>query len=367
MLLILLGGFGAILGLIYYLQTRNNQPLIKEEQLEQLINSVYGKSAHQIAQQSQQLLQSERETIQTDLSNKQHSIEQIVSKLHEEIVERQKEIRSLEQDRQKSFAAVREAIQQHQLITKDLQATTQTLAKVLTNNQQRGEWGEHIIEDLLRSSGLVEGIHYVRQQQLGNGVDRPDIALILPEDRRVPVDVKFPFSEIHKLATADTKALRDIHKKQFALDVKAKIKKVAQYIRPDDNTLDYAVLFVPNEMVFSFINQEFPEIIADAMRQKVMIVSPFTFLIVARTIFESYRNFMMETNLRAVIQQISEFAKEWERFILEFDKFGGTIDRMSDAYRQIRDTRNKQLSNRMQKIEQLHVAHQLPSPHGQEE
>src|SRR5690606_2616991 len=120
---------------------------------------------------------------QTDLHNKQESIQKIVEQLKKEIDTRQQEIRTLEQERNKSYASIREAIEQHQVITKELKTTTESLAKVLSNNQQRGEWGERIIEDLLQSSGLILGIHYLRQKKLGGTTDRPDITLLLPNKR----------------------------------------------------------------------------------------------------------------------------------------------------------------------------------------
>ncbi len=344
---VMIVGFVVLFLLLKSSLSRSQSP----ESLEAMVNKVFGLTANQLAAQSKQLLSAEKEIIQTDLQNKEASIARLVTQLKNEIDERQKEIRSLEQDRNKSFAAIRESIAQHQEITRELRTTTDSLAKVLSNNQQRGEWGERIIEELLQSSGFVEGIHYQRQARLGLGIDRPDITLMLPNKRVVPVDVKFPYSEMQKMVNSETKQEKQLHEKQFALDVRQKIKKVATYIRPEDDTLDYAVLFVPNEMVFSFINQKFPELISEAIATRVMIVSPFTFLIVARTIMESYRNFMMESNLRSIVKHIGEFAKEWEQFIGEFDTFGKAIGKLDESYHKIRDTRNKQMERKIGQIE----------------
>ncbi|MEO8581215.1 MAG: DNA recombination protein RmuC [Patescibacteria group bacterium] len=348
-IVVLIAGFGALIFVLKKTLTPQNQ----EQNLEAMVNKVFGLTANQLAQQSKQLLSAEKEVIQTDLMNKERSIQKMVEQIKTEIDERQKEIRALEQDRNKSYASIKESIEQHREITKELKTTTDSLAKVLSNNQQRGEWGERIIEDLLQSSGFVEGVHYVRQAKLGAGSDRPDITLMLPNKRVVPVDVKFPYSEMQKMVTTDSKQQKEIHEKQFAIDVKQKIKKVALYIRPEDDTLDYAILFVPNEMVFSFINQKYPELISEAIRMRVMIVSPFTFLIVARTIMESYRNFMMESNLRSIVKQIGEFAKEWEMFIDEFDTFGKNIGKLDESYHKIRDTRHKQMSRKIEHIEKF--------------
>ena len=139
--------------------------------------------------------------------------------------------------------------------------------------------------------------------------------------------------------------------KQFSNDLKIKIDKVAEYISSENDTLDYAILFVPNEMIFSFINQKFPELIDLAMRKRVMIVSPFTFLIVASTVRESYRNFMIGGKLKKVVKYIDEFVGEWGKFRDEFDKFGRSIDTLSSGYEKITATRTKQLERKIEKIE----------------
>jgi DNA recombination protein RmuC len=288
--------------------------------------------------------QSEKQIIQVDLANKQRTIEQLVQTMHREIQERQSEIRSLEQDRTKKFAELATTLEAHRQQTQQLQLTTQQLATVLSNNQTRGSWGERILEDLLRANGLIEGVHYLKQQSQNTGL-RPDFTLLLPNERVVPIDVKFPYAEIQKMSQTDSKALKDQHMRQFVSDVRTKIQKVAAYIQPDQATLDYAILFVPNEMIFSYINQEFPDVVDEAMAKRVLIVSPFTFLIVARTILESYRNFMIEDKLRDIVSVVGEFRQEWGKFNEEFKKIG-------TGYETISTTRTNQMERKLLKIEE---------------
>jgi DNA recombination protein RmuC len=323
----------------------------KEKDIEDTVNRVFGLTTQKIAEQSKQILQAEKETIRVDLDNKHQAMERLVRGLQEEMKERQDEIRSLEQDRTKKFGEITQALEQHRQLADELKVSTQQLASVLSNNQARGEWGERIIEDLLRANGLIEGIHYARQLHQSTSSLRPDITLLLPNNRNVPVDVKFPYAEIQKMATADTKAAKETHSKQFAIDLKTKINKVAEYINPEQHTLDYAILFVPNEMVFSYINQRFPDLVDEAMGKRVMIVSPFTFLIVARTIIESYRNFMMEDKLRDIVQYVNEFVGEWGKFKDEFLKFGRSIESLRLGYESLSNTRTNQMERKIKKIE----------------
>jgi DNA recombination protein RmuC len=346
---ILVIGFGFI---IFWLQ-KNGSKSSDPQQLEAMVNQIFGLTAQKIAEQSRQILSSEKETIHMDLESKRKSIEELVKNLQHDLGERQREIRTLEQDRNKKFSEITTTLENYRKTTEELQISTRQLATVLSNNQARGDWGERIIEDILQSNGLVEGIHYLKQAKLNATTLRPDITLILPNDRNVPVDVKFPYAEIQKMANADSKSAKEGHARQFASDLKVKIQKVSEYINPEYNTLDYAILFVPNEMVFSYINQKFPELIDEAMAKRVMIVSPFTFLIVARTVIESYRNFMIGDKLKEVVRYVDEFVKEWSTFRQKFEKYGRSLDTLKVDYEELTTTRVRQMERKIEKIETI--------------
>lgn len=347
---IIIGGI-SVAGVVVLLRKSTQQ--MQKEHIKAIVDQAFGMSARAVAEQSRLILQGEKEIIQTDLSNKQRSIEELVKTLQEDLKVRQHEIRALEQDRTKKFSELVTAIENQRKITEVLTEKTDDLSKVLSNNQSRGEWGERIIETILTSNGLVENIHFARQKPLKNNTSlRPDISLLLPNDRVVAVDVKFPYAAIQKMAETDVKTEKATHLKQFSTDVKLKVDKVAEYIDPSSGTLDYVILFVPNEAIFSFINQKFPGVVDYAIGKKVLLVSPFTFLIVARTVLESYRNFMIGDKLKEVVLSIDDFVKEWSKFKDGFDKYGRAIDTLKTSYEELAGTRTRQLDKRIQKVQQ---------------
>jgi DNA recombination protein RmuC len=134
---------------------------------------------------------------------------------------------------------------------------------------------------------------------------------------------------------------------------------VAKYIDPSSKTLDYSILFVPNEMVFSYINQQMPNIVDLALGKRVLIVSPFTFLIVARTVMESYRNFMMADKLRDIVGYVDEFVLEWSKFKEKFEKYGRTLGSLQNDYTDLMGTRVKQMEKKVEKIEQERLGGKL--------
>lgn len=355
LLVVVVGGFAFL-----YFGLRQMLERYQQSKLEETVDRVFGLSVEKIAQQSKEVLASEKEIIKTDLENKQQVMEKLVKQLQDDLKTRQEEIRDLERDRSKKFSELQTALENHQKLTDELKVSTKQLAEVLSNNQQRGEWGERIIEDLLKANGLVEGVHYAKQTSFGSQALRPDITLLLPNKRKVAVDVKFPYREIQKMAVAETKASRKNHLQQFRRDLKNKINKVAEYIDPSSDTLDYAIMFVPNEMVFSFLNQECPDLVDEAVAKRVLIVSPFTFLIVARTVLESYRNFMIGDTLREIVGYVDEFVGEWGRFQEKFQKYGRSIQTLQSDYEELTGTRVRQMERRIEKIQSYQAGSLLP-------
>lgn len=326
----------------------------KRQQWKSIVNEVFGEVTSKVGQQSKEILADEKKQIAQDLQNKQQQIEKVVAELRRELHQRQHEIKELEEDRHQQFSKIVTQIKQHQDITKELRTSTDKLQQVLNNNQRRGEWGEYILDDILRTAGLLESVHYVRQRALGKTTVIPDVTLLLPNNRTVAVDVKFPYSAIQKMTETESPTEKETQRKQFIRDVKAKVKQLDErgYINMEEGTLDYAIVFVPNEMLFSYINQECPEVIEYAMSHRIMLVSPFTFLIVARTIMESYRNFMIENNLKEIIGYISDFIEEWGRFEDEFSKFDLHLGRLRRSYDQIATTRYNRMRLRINRIEE---------------
>lgn len=351
-LALLLGAIG-ILG--WYLSSqlkKIRESTIDNSRAEDLVNQVFGQVSDKVLQQAKVVFDGDKEAIYKDNASKQEAILTLVGDLKKELAMRQDELRNLERERSKNFGEISKSIEEHRKITSELKTSTEALSRTLSNNQVRGQWGERIIEDILTNAGLLESVHYEKQTQLGETSVRPDITLLLPNKRKVAVDVKFPYAAIQHMASAEGNQ-KQVYLKQFERDLKEKVGQIEKrgYINLEAGTLDYAIMFVPNEMLFSFINQQFPNIVDEAMHKKIMLVSPFTFLVVTRTIMESYRNFMIENNLRQIITHISQFVQEWERFVKDFDTFDGRLARLRDSFDTMRNTRFSRMRKRISNIE----------------
>ena len=345
---------GLLLALIFLVKKLLDSQAKKDDvDLEKLVDQVFGRSVEKIAKQSKQVLESDKEAIKVDLENKHKQLEKLVSQLEDELKRRDQDLKLTEKERSQQFGELKKAIEEQRQVSEKLATSTQELKKVLASNQQRGAWGERIIENILQSSGLQEGKQWIRQGRLGQTNLRPDITLLLPHDRVVPVDVKFPFASLQKMTNETSREAKKQYQLQFARDVKTKIAKVAEYISPESGTLDYAIMFVPNEAVFAYINQEFPDLVDLAISKRVLMVSPISFIIVARTVMESYRNFMVADNLREVLKHIEAFTAEWVKFKTGFDKYGNAITSLQKSYETLAGTRMRQMERRIDKVKEV--------------
>ncbi|MCK7482326.1 MAG: DNA recombination protein RmuC [Candidatus Moduliflexus flocculans] len=190
------------------------------------------------------------------------------------------------------------------------------MREALVSTKARGQWGERMAEDVLRLAGFVEGVNYIRQKVLEMAASRPDYTFRLPQGLKVNMDVKFPLNSYLRFLETDNEAAREGHKTQFLRDVRTRIREVTtrDYINPEEKTLDYVLVFIPNEQVYAFINENDPGLMDEALKNKVILCSPFTLFAILAIIRQSLDNFSMEKTAGEILGLVKNFKKEWEKF-----------------------------------------------------
>ncbi len=314
-----------------------------------LVDLVFARSIKLISDQHQEVMQAEKDRIQKDLAKQQANVTSMLERLENSLKERDESILNSEKERVASFSQLSTQLKTQQESLSELKISTSKLSELLSHNQVRGQWGESIILDLLKANGLVKGVHFVTQQNIENTSLRPDVTLLLPEKTTIAVDVKFPLAQLAHLQHANDQDKKQLQK-NFAQAVSLHVKKVAEYIQPAHGTLDFAVLFIPSEMVFSYIHQELPEVIALAMKERVLLVSPSTLLVVALMIRESFKNFVLSDNLREALQALELFLEEWKKQQDLFQSHGRALDTLQRSYEELAGVRTRQLEKRINLI-----------------
>jgi DNA recombination protein RmuC len=140
------------------------------------------------------------------------------------------------------------------------------------------------------------------------------------------------------------------------------MKEIARkdYINPDEGTLDYAIMFIPNEQVFNFINENDAAFIDDAIKMKVVVCSPFTLYAFVAVIRQAAENFKMEKTSREILAQLGRFAKQWEEFKCQFDAVGDALDTARKEYEKLTTTRARLLDSSLKAVERIRENQDIP-------
>jgi len=290
-----------------------------------------------------------------DLEGKKNLIDQTLKTMKDDLGKVEDLVTNLEKDREKKFGELTNQLKFTAEQTGRLQETAHQLHSALASTKVRGQWGERMAEDVLNMAGFIEGINYLKQKSLETSQSRPDYTFLLPQNLKLNMDVKFPLDNYLNYLETDAESDRIKFKGQFLKDVRNRIKEVTtrDYINPAENTVDYMIVFIPNEQVYAFINENDATILDDALKTKVILCSPITLYAILAVIRQGVENFNLEKTAAQILSLLGTFNKQWEAFQDSMDKMGKKIDDAHDEFNRLTTTRKKQLEKPLQKIEEL--------------
>jgi len=310
-----------------------------------------------VHQQADQILR----LAETRLAGKKDVIDGTLRHMKDDLNKVEKLMQTLEQDRAEKYGKIDTRLENAASVIKDLANTTEGLKNALSSNSGRGQWGERMAEDVLRLSGLIEGINYIKQTKLEAG-SKPDFTFMLPQNLRLNMDVKFPFNNYQLYTEAKTEREREECKKKFLKDVKQRIKEVQtrDYINPEDQTVDYVLMFVPNEQIFAFINEIDRTLVDEAMKGKTILCSPLSLYAILAVVRQSIDNFSIESKSREMLSLFGSFRQQWEKFKDQMETVRARFETVHKGYEELTGTRERQLDRHFAKIEELRVGQAEP-------
>ncbi|MCX8056138.1 MAG: DNA recombination protein RmuC [Ignavibacteria bacterium] len=338
----------------------------KEKERQQLIDylrnsfshlslEALSKSTEQFLQLANQTLSKQLQSGSMTLEEKKKLIDQTFQSMQDELNKVQNLIKELEKDRVEKFGMLAQKLSESQKTIQQLNETTSKLTSALASSKVRGQWGERMAEDILRLSGLKEGINYLKQKAIQSANTRPDYTFLLPNELKLNMDVKFPYDNYMAYQNATNDNEKEIYKQNFLKDVRQRIKEVTtrDYIDPAQNTVDYVLVFIPNEHMYAFIMESDSTIIDEALKQKVILCSPITLYAILAIIRQAVDNFSLERKASQIIELMGMFHKQWNEFLKSLEAMGKKIDDAKKEFEKLTTTRKNQLEKPLRKIEQL--------------
>lgn len=235
------------------------------------------------------------------------------------------------------------------LTLNEINNDTKALKSYLTNPKVRGRWGERLVDDIINLVGLQENVNYVKQKTTEAG--RPDFTFFLPNGKKINLDAKFSLDNYMKYVEAQNEIEKDQFKKDFLKDVKKTIKDVAGRDYVNESTVDFAIVFIASEAVYSFLLAENPNIIDDALGNKIVLCSPNNLYAMLSVVRQASNYYVLEKTSKEVLALMQKFNKEWGNFTAKFDKVDEAIDNLRKAFNEVSTTRKDKLDSVLNDIE----------------
>ena len=236
----------------------------------------------------------------------------------------------------------------------ELSTNVVSLQEVLTDKRSRGAFGEVQMAGLIRNV-MPEG-SYALQHTLSNGT-RADCVMFLPEPTgNLAIDSKFPLNSFQKMMdeeAADTE--RASAQKQFRLDIKKHIKDISQKYIIENETSDGAIMFIPAEAVFAEIHAHQPQLVEEANRARVWMVSPTTLMAVLTTARAVLKDTATRKQVHVIQEHLVSLSKDFERFRKRMDNLSKHIKQANKDVEEVHVSASK-ISGRFEKIEKVEIA-----------
>jgi DNA recombination protein RmuC len=213
----------------------------------------------------------------------------------------------------------------------DVADELKTLQNVLQNPKQRGVLGEYYLTQVLEN--VLPPDRFTLQHKFKDG-EIVDAVITLEKGKLLPIDSKFSLENYNRLVEEPDKLRREALAKLFREDLKRRIDETAKYIRPKEQTMDYAFMFIPSEAIYydllvnkvGMTNTSARDLIEYAFRDKnVIIVSPTTFMAYLQTVLQGLRGMQIEEQAKEIQIRVGELGRHITTYEVLMQKLGGSL------------------------------------------
>ena len=221
---------------------------------------------------------------------------------------------------------------------KDVADDLKMLQNILQNPKQRGVLGEYFLQTVLEN--VLPTDRFNLQHKFKDG-EIVDACILLDRGRILPIDSKFSLENYNRLVEETDKTKREALGKLIKIDLKNRIDETAKYIRPHENTMDFAFMFIPSEAVYYdlLINKvgtagvSARDLIEYAFQEKhVIIVSPTSFMAYLQTVLQGLRSLQIEEQAKDIQVRVGQLGRHIAAYDAYMQKLGNSLSATVNHY-----------------------------------
>ena len=273
-----------------------------------------------------------QESAKGDLAQRQEAIKGLVEPLKQQLETYQRRLQQSETTQTSTLGEVKKQLEMLSQSNLSLANETQQFRMVLKSNQARGKWGEETLRRVVEAAGMSG--HCDFSEQTKEGDSKPDLVVRLPGERVIIVDAKVPELDfLSALESADaTKRAESLA--AHATKLKATIKSLSDRDYPSQfpNALDYVVLFLPAESLFSAALEGDRGLIIWAAGKRIMLATPASLIALLRSVSISWQQHAQTENAQKIAEAAQEFFARVVKFTEHFEKIRAGLERANSAF-----------------------------------
>ena len=219
----------------------------------------------------------------------------------------------------------------------DVADELKTLQTVWQNPKQRGVFGEYYLKSVLEN--VLPPNNFQMQYKFKNG-EIVDAVIFLDKNKILPIDSKFSLENYNRMVAAKNKEEKDKLLTKVKNDLKMRIDETSKYILPNENTMDFAFMFIPSESLYYDLlvsnvgtGSSSRDLIEYAFRdKKVIVVSPTSFMAYLQTVLQGLRSLQIEEQAKDIQKRVGQLSSHLQKFDEYMGKLGRSLETTVNQY-----------------------------------
>ena len=307
-----------------------------EETFTALSRKALDQNSESFVNYAKSVLDGYQKSAQADLQQRQERIADLVEPVKKSLDNVDDRIQQLEQERAKSYGALREQVEQMSTTQKQLHVETNNLVKALRSSNTRGQWGELQLKRIVELANMTNYCDFQEQvsAEAEEGKHRPDMIINLPSGRTIVVDAKAPMSSfLDAHEAADDAARKDCYVRH-AQQLRTHIGILSQkaYWNSFASSPEFVLLFLPNEALFSVALEHDSRLIEDGAANNVIIATPTTLIALLKAASYGWKQEAMGQEVEQVAAEGRKLYKRLAKLTDHIVMLGGSLNKSVKAY-----------------------------------
>lgn len=302
----------------------------------------------------------------------EHKILQELAPVKETLSTMQRKVVELETQRAQQHGELSQQLKTASESEERLRQTAEQLASALRNNATRGVWGETQLRTLVESAGLLNRVDFSVQSTITSesGTRRPDMVILLPGGKSIPVDAKVPYnsfieaSAIPSTATGEQEAQRSRLLTQHAKQVRSHVDALASksYWTGLDASPDFTIAFIPNEPLLAAAMEADPNLMDYAFSKRIILANPGTLWALLKTIAFTWQQDVLTEDAKRLFDLGKELYGRLATLAEHADRLRGAIESTVTHYNKFASSLEQRVLVTARKLDALDESKVIGEP-----